>query len=1259
MTRPHPHQADGTDLDRWADTISARSDLPRLVRRLIRAENDQVQRADMRAGEGVGLSGYDGYVEVEAGRSTSFVPEGLSIWEMGVGVDPAKKAQDDWRSRKNDPRGAVPAEMTFVFVTPRRWEDKKDWEQRRRKERLWRDVRVLDADDIEQALEVAPAVRVWLSELLGMDPHGATTIEDWWGRYSRSFNPTLTASVVLAGRADEAGSLARRMSDDVGRTFVRAASMDDGLAFAACSMMTGPPEESEPILARSLLVHDGSMMRRLERTSKLLILLPYDEDLHRDAHLVESHHVVFVVTDAGGDVDIELPPLDHQLLREALAETGVPADQLDRHVRAGTKSLKALQRVASKRGQRDPKEWTSAFADRAVRRAWLAGGWNQSRSGDEEVLATLCDASPELLNETLLALARQADPLFTKVGSTWAVASTSDSWRAARALVTDGDLDALERTAQTVLGAVDPRLELPSEERWAASVHGKSPVHSSNLRRGLARTMALLGSRGDEIRLVGGRSGREWAERVTWNLLERANADETAQLWTSISDVLPLLAEAAPDAFLRAVSVASIGSDPLVKKLFQDTDDRWNSSSPHTGLLWALETVAWSEVHFGFAAEVLASLEEIDPGGRLSNRPSASLLSLFRAWLPQTSSPLSTRIQTLDALVRRHPDVGWRLVLDMFPNGSDFALQGPKPEFRDWASGASGVTRADLNTTLVAAASHVLELAAQTATRWIEVVPMFERLPPEFQEDVVEALLALTPSQLPSANGTALWEALNSYVRRHREHGEAPGALPEELLARLDLVVERLQPAEPEDANRWLFDDWHPAIGIPADDLQVYDAALDGRRREAIAEVLASDGLAGVYRLASSVELPWAVGSALAAATDSVDEAVTSDLDNEINSIAQFANGFSRRRVGGSLDRARSWASRFNGRPLIQARLFQFVENAPEAWDAMEAFDEAVRTAYWSEFSPFGRGTDFPLINEAVTRLLQHGRSAISVHALTMYARQMPDTVDVELVFEALAAFSSSNDPEASTVSPYDITNLLAFLRERDVDDGRIALLEWRYLPMLGYDGHAPALERLLASDAASFVQMIEMVFKPANSNDETEETKSPEAVSIASNAFRLLRRWSIVPGTRDDGVVDESSLRSWLDEARRLLAASDRLDIGELQIGEVLAHSPEDPDGTFPTLPVRNVMEDAPDDRLARGFGIGVYNMRGVTSRGMTDGGQQEYDLAGKYAKWAERAQATHPRTAAALRDIAESFRADGRRNDEEARRRMEGMDR
>jgi hypothetical protein len=100
-----------------------------------------------------------------------------------------------------------------------------------------------------------------------------------------------------------------------------------------------------------------------------------------------------------------------------------------------------------------------------------------------------------------------------------------------------------------------------------------------------------------------------------------------------MEDVVPLLAEAAPDPFLRALAKSANGTSLPAVLLFQDVGDQhWNAGSPHTGFLWALEGLAWSEQYLGYAAEVLAQLAELDPGGRLSNRPAASLEAIFRPW---------------------------------------------------------------------------------------------------------------------------------------------------------------------------------------------------------------------------------------------------------------------------------------------------------------------------------------------------------------------------------------------------------------------------------------------------------------------------------------------------------------------------------------------------------------------------------------------------------------------------------------------------
>jgi hypothetical protein len=377
-------------------------------------------------------------------------------------------------------------------------------------------------------------------------------------------------------------------------------------------------------------------------------------------------------------------------------------------------------------------------------------------------------------------------------------------------------------------------------------------------------------------------------------------------------------------------------------------------------------------------------------------------------------------------------------------------------------------------------------------------------------------------------------------------------------------------------------------------------------------------------------------------------------LDSDEGRLVQFADGFARGRGEGNVATIGPWVRRFDGRPLVQARLLQTLTDVREAWGLLSELSHDVDQAYWAEFAPYGRGADFPHVTEVARQLLKHGRAAMAVDALSLYAKRM--AVEVDVVIEALAQFGTVEDPETGRVSEHDLTSLLDYLRSSGVDETEVARFEWKFLPALHYESKAPSLQRLLARDPKSFVQLIEFAFKRAGAASEAESQEVNAA--MASNSYRLLRDWHVVPGTNDEGTVDAGELNDWLAEVRSLLSDADRLEIGELQVGEVLAHAPSDSDGTFPTRAVRDVLEAAPNDRLERGFMVGLRNKRGMTSRGLTDGGQQEYELADRYDAWAEAVEATHPRTAGALRGVAESYREEGRRNDEEVRRYLEGLD-
>ena len=108
------------------------------------------------------------------------------------------------------------------------------------------------------------------------------------------------------------------------------------------------------------------------------------------------------------------------------------------------------------------------------------------------------------------------------------------------------------------------------------------------------------------------------------------------------------------------------------------------ASALHTGLLWALEMLAWSPDHLTRATLLLGRLARIDPGGRSANRPAESLRSIFLSWHPQTAASVDQRFVAIDLLRQREPDVAWRLMRNMLPEGGTIATPTPVPRWRDW-----------------------------------------------------------------------------------------------------------------------------------------------------------------------------------------------------------------------------------------------------------------------------------------------------------------------------------------------------------------------------------------------------------------------------------------------------------------------------------------------------------------------------------------------------------------------------------------------
>ena len=88
-------------------------------------------------------------------------------------------------------------------------------------------------------------------------------------------------------------------------------------------------------------------------------------------------------------------------------------------------------------------------------------------------------------------------------------------------------------------------------------------------------------------------------------------------------------------------------NDPAVLGLLRPADTGVFGSSPsRTGLLWALEGLAWNPETLPRAAAILARLAEVEINDNWINKPTNSLESIFRAWMPQTAANHQQRVGT-------------------------------------------------------------------------------------------------------------------------------------------------------------------------------------------------------------------------------------------------------------------------------------------------------------------------------------------------------------------------------------------------------------------------------------------------------------------------------------------------------------------------------------------------------------------------------------------------------------------------------------
>ena len=1213
---------------------------------------------------------------MQCGSGNRYVPGGKSVWELSVQQRNANsKARCDYRKRIENTPEADRQSLAYVAVVCAPWRGARDFQDEKSSLDEFQTVRALNASDLEAWLECAPATTVWLRDRLGK-PRSVELLASWWDRWAARTAPPLNDKIVLAGRAREAERLRDRCTQPLGGVCSVGGDMTAAelTAFTAAALGT----DSEGIGATVLYTEDRGVLHQLinpghvARTPavaypgrRLIVMVP-SLDCAADVP-IDGPHLVIAGSPGSPNANVRVGPVDSEEVAERLQADGIGLYDADRLGAVARMSLPALCRQLARQPDLMESDWCT---DTLVRRMILLGGWHRDHDGDKQILEQVTGRSYEELTGRLYDIV--GDPPLVLTGPRWHAASPSDAWDQISHRVTHEELDAFRDAALQVLVSPDPYQSMDGAQELLARSQGVRARHSETIRRGVASTLALLGTYPPQA--LGDLSPRRSeATRVVMPVMRQANEDGTASTWVTLSKFLPLLAEAAPAALLAALRKCIAQQHPFAQRLLEGAASEMGWSFAPSELIdvrSALEILAWSPDYFAAAVSALAQL--VPPASTGTSAAVHGLQSILCPWLPQTFAGPDARLQALDRLREDRPQVSWIVMVDMLDTDRARA-EHHGPRYRDWKPSRPQVSWEDLDNMRAGVAGRLIEDARGDPERLATLVRSMSDLPRRSLAELCDSLGAIARSDAPETAKVMLWATLRAVHAHHSAYPHMDWSLNESDLAQFAQLLEVMRPTAPADRYGWLFSG--SLVHIPeahVEDRETHEQALQERHTQAVADILDSHGFAGVLELVSAVGQPLDVGRALArTGTDQIDEVIESlsGPESPADSVVSAAFGYLREKVT-DWD---SFQALIAGRDLsarTAADLLRAVPPVQRGWRRAAELGNDIEGAYWERGDPYSLGfpDDLSELLEVSEGLRSAGRfdyAASTLHMGLRYTSCPPQVAEEILVClqERTRAIPRHEDG-GSALQGYRLGRLMQALDENRSHLGRevVAVVELDHYRELRHthDFEAPNLYRLVSTSPAFFVSLVQAIYAPEAEQAQAIPDRPIEARRIPpGTAWDILHDWPLgafCPGT--DGTLDAETLDAWVQDARAGLAEADLVELGDLRIGEALVAAPPGPDDEAPSEAVRDLIERLNNDEIDGGYHTAVHNRLGATSRGITEGGTIERDLASKYRDISQRYR-NWPRTAAIFEGLASSYEGIGDEVDQRAEARRRGQPR
>ena len=1254
------------DLEMWANTVDCKYHLPHLIRKLILAtiDNRSIKNLHFSYGEDVQTGGFDG--ELITDSENMFVPLGESVWEFGTTNAKGKKANEDYEKRKNNTLGKINSETTYVNVNGKKYRDKSKWVDEKKSEEFWKDVKYIDAIDIEQWLELAPTVELWLAEKLKKPTLGIYTAEEYWERWSQNGSIEIVPEILLGdSRLKEFETVKSFLKSKEGVFYIKSITTDEAIAFSLSVL-----KRSDDILDTNVVVIDNRVaFNQFIQTDKSLIIITKFkiESLDLRGAIQKGHKIVIPISlsdEVSSLEKIQLPIVSRDTFEKGLEKMGIDSEQTRILTKNSGRNISVLKRLLKYNDSTKPKYLEREIEIKDIIPILLINRFSENSTGDKEIIEKISGKNSAEYIQFLRVLVTLEDSPVYYINGVWRLVSPNDSWLYFAKYVTQQNLEHFKEICLEVLCEVSHKYTLPLEDRsnYYQTSENRSK-YSSKLREGICESVAVISVFGDDYGINSISNVSAYIDFIVRELLKN-----DVVVWRSLSSSLKLLAEASPTEFLN--NLERIIKDKSITAFFEVEQGFMYNSNDLAPLLWCLDIIAWFPEHLMRVSVCLCEIISISPESfPTTNTPLGNLKSIYRAWYPQTNTNVEDRKKILEILVKKYPDTIYGLMYSLVGSMHGVAFQTPRPKWRLFSELREIRTpQREVFYMRNFIFDNIIEVSNDNIERILALIDLLD----DMEWDKIDAALKVieVSVKFDKGNKNKVFHKFRKFIGNHRDYPTARWALPKDILDKIEQVATKFKPKNDVLNDSYLFEEHHPTFieGRQSEDYEKRNKEILLRRLVFVKKVIEKYGVDKIFELGIKIQHSYLYGNALALSDNLSEEnrfkiykQVESTDENLLSLVGEFI------RVSQNKTNLPTQTEVLNSMimtGLSKEGIINFLNSLRGSIDLWKFINDLknneVEEVYWKSQQGFLHPYSKEELFYALNKLKQYKKPITLLNTLGWSTYSNKNGLTSEEVLSTLEDVSLIDFEDSTRFDHHQFKNLLDFLYSKnDYETERGAKVEMKFIFVFtgggSYNPIPKNLYKLMSQKSDEYFGILSQVYLP--DDDDLRELElqkvkdEPNYKEIINAGWDIINSFNLIPSLQEDGSINADEFKKWIYEVRELASKNYRVGITDSCIGKLLAKYPIDmKENKGFAIEIYDIIEEINSNEIKESFRVQISNNLGFTSRGAFEGGNIERFKSDFFNYLFEEIKFTHPNVSLIFKGLKEGYLSQSKWEDENA---------